>query len=65
MSKARPVPPSLRHLARVIEELRGEQAELKQKINDMINMMGTSYVDQIQIISNDGDKDADALQKND
>lgn len=55
-SKARNVNPSLRYLAKVIEELRGEQMELKQKINEMINMMGTSYVDQIQIISNEGEK---------
>lgn len=61
--RARAAQPSLRYLAKVVEELRCEQGELKQKIQEMINMMsGTSYVGQIQIISNDGDKVEDELQ---
>lgn len=63
-SKTRGIQPSIKHLAKVIEDLRTEQIELKQKINEMINLMGTgAYVGQIQIISNDGDKVEDALQK--
>lgn len=65
-TRARANQPSLRYLAKVIEELRSEQAELKQKIHEMINLMsGTSYVQQIQIISNDGEKVEDELQKTD
>jgi len=63
-SRARVTQPSLRYLAKVVEELRCEQVELKQKIHEMINMMsGTSYVGQIQIISNEGEKVEDELQK--
>lgn len=63
-NKARNIQPSLKHLVKVIEDLRSEQIELKQKINEMINLMGTgAYVGQIQIISNEGDKVEDALQK--
>lgn len=65
-SRARTAQPSLRYLAKVVEELRCEQVELKQKIHEMINMLsGTGYVGQIQIISNDGDKVEDELQKTD
>ena len=63
-NKARNIQPSLKHLAKVIEDLRSEQIELKQKINEMINIMGTgAYIGQIQVISNEGDKVEDALQK--
>lgn len=65
-TRARANQPSLRYLAKVVEELRSEQVELKQKIHEMINLMsGTSYVGQIQIISNDGEKVEDELQKTD
>lgn len=47
--------PSLRQLVRVIEELRNEQIELKQKIQEMLTMMGPGYMGQIQII-NEADK---------
>lgn len=47
--------PSIRHLVRAIEELRNEQIELKQKIQEMLTMMGPGYMGQIQII-NEGDK---------
>lgn len=57
--------PSLRHLAKVIEELRCEQTELKQKLLELINMIGSGYVIQTQIIGNDGDKVDDELQKTD
>lgn len=66
--------PLLRHLAKVVEdlrseqaELRHEQAELRSKINELINMImsGTISVSQIQIISNEGDKVEDELQKTD
>lgn len=63
-NKSRNAHPSLRHLAKVIDELRCEQSELRQKILELINMInGTSYVGQIQIIANDGDKVEDELQK--
>lgn len=65
-SRARTAQPSLRYLAKVVEELRCEQVELKSKIHELINMLsGTGYVSQIQIISNDGDKVEDELQKTD
>ena len=64
-NRTRNAQPSLRHLAKVVEELRNEQMELKQKIIEMLSMMGTGYVGQIQIISNEGEKVEDALQKND
>lgn len=58
--------PSLRYLAKQIEELKCEQVELKQKIHELINVLNnTGYVSQIQIISNDGDKVEDELQKTD
>lgn len=66
-SRARSAQPSVRYLAKVVEELKCEQGELKQKIHELINMLngGTGYVSQIQIISNDGDKVEDELQKTD
>lgn len=64
-NKSRNANPSLRHLAKTIEELRCEQGELRQKIQELINMIGTSYVERVQIISNDGDKVEDDLQKSD
>lgn len=57
--------PSLKYLAKVIEELRCEQADLKQKIHEMINVVQSSYIGHVQIISNDGDKVEDGLQKTD
>lgn len=63
--------PLLRHLAKVIEELRSEQAELRQeqaelrrKVNELITMMlnGTLSVSHFVI---DGDKVEDELQKTD
>lgn len=62
-NKSRNAHPSLRHLAKIIEELRCEQSELRQKIQELINMIGTSYVERVQIISNDGDKVEEDLHK--
>lgn len=58
--------PSLRYLVKIVEELRSDMVELKQKTNEMINLIsGTGYVGQIQIISNEGEKVEDDLQKSD
>lgn len=62
-TRPRVAQPTLKYLAKLIEDLRTEQSDLKQKIHELINMMGTQYVGQIQIISNDGDKVEEEMQK--
>lgn len=43
--------PSLRYLAKAIEELKCEQIELKQKINEMLNILSnTGFIGQIQVV---------------
>lgn len=58
---------ALRYLTKIVEETRCDLAEVKQKVNELVNLMsGPSYqVSQIQIISNDGDKVESELQKTD
>lgn len=58
---------ALRYLTKLVEETRCDLADVKQRVSDLVNLMsGPSYqVSQIQIISNDGDKVENDLQKTD
>lgn len=66
INKARNIQPSgMKHLAKSIDDLRGEVNEMKHKLHELVNIIGSgAYVGQmVQIISNEGDKVEDALQK--
>jgi hypothetical protein len=54
--------PSMKSLVRAIDDLRSEQNELKQKIQEMLNLMNSNCMGQIQIITQEGDKVDETFQ---
>lgn len=54
--------PSMKSLVRAIDDLRNEQNELKQKIQEVLSLMNSNCLGQIQIITQDGDKVDETFQ---